>query len=100
MAESDRVQFRLAKARYSRLTELAKRAGVAPNRAAKQILEAMLDGEGVIPAETLNDVLIIRAGIEAMFARSARTDELVEAVSQLRSRRASVADGLLLEDLS
>jgi len=87
MAECDRVQFRLAKARFGRLSELSGRYGVSPNLMAKQLIEAVLDGEGVIPEETLDDLLVIRAGIEAMFSRSAREDELADAVEQLRARR-------------
>ena len=87
MAECDRVQFRLAKARYGRLEALSERAGVSPNLMAKQLIEAMLDGEGVIPDETLDDLLVIRAGMEALFSRSAKTGELADAVERLRARR-------------
>ena len=87
MSEGSRVQFRMPKARYEKLCGLAREAGVTPHKMAKAIFEDALEEKPIDPAALSEDLVIIRAGIEAMFRRAGKIDELDEAVSSVIARR-------------
>lgn len=87
MSNSNRLQFRINNVRSRTLEDIAKRLKTSPNAAAKHLLEKVLDNAGIEPGLMAEDVLIARAGIEALFHRSDRSEELAEAVETLRGAR-------------
>ncbi len=85
--EGNRVQFRLTKARANTLAELALAANISPRKFAKRLLETALDAEEIDERKLAEDLLVIRAGVEQLFRRADRVEELSDAVARVRRRR-------------
>lgn len=93
--EDNRVQFRLSKTRAGVLANLAQTANTTPSMLAKRFLEEILDGDEVDAKKLAEDLLVIRAGVEEMFRRADRTDELSDAIQRVRKRRERRTDQTL-----
>jgi len=87
-----RYQFRLNRVRQQRLHAMARAAGISPSLMAKTLCEIGLDTDGFDPQSLVNDLLIVRAGIEQLFRRTDREEELDAAVAAIRARRAIVEE--------
>ncbi|MEL7322605.1 MAG: hypothetical protein AAFN03_11485 [Pseudomonadota bacterium] len=85
--DGNRVQFRLTKARADTLAELALAANTSPSQFAKRLVEAALDAEEIDGRKLAEDLLVIRAGVEQLFRRADRVDELTDAIARVRRRR-------------
>jgi hypothetical protein len=92
--EDIRYQFRLNRARQKRLHDLASAAGLSPSLMAKTLCEIALDGDGFDPSKLEQDILVIRAGIEQLFRRNDRENELAAAIEEEQARRAAQEDVL------
>ena len=95
MSEGHRVQFRIQRRRHAKLVELAERDGVTPHQMAKAIFEDAIDGDDVDVARIAEDLMVIRAGVELLFDRADRGDELVDAIEDVRRARAAETRVLL-----
>lgn len=87
MTECARYQFRLGKKDAWALEKAAKERGIAGNLMAKKIVQTALRDDLVSPDRLAEDLLIIRAGIEQLFSRSDRDEELGDAIERLRTKR-------------
>lgn len=96
----DRVQFRLSKTQSAIVRELANSANTTPNQIAKRLFEAALEKQDVDPEKLAEDLLVIRAGMEQLFRRADRVDELSNAIARVRERRSLTDDTPVLEDHS
>lgn len=85
--DGNRVQFRLSKPRARVLEDLAEAANTTPSILAKRLIEDIIDGDEVDSKKLAEDLLVIRAGMEEMFRRADRSDELSAAIQRVRQRR-------------
>jgi len=58
-----------------------------PKQIAKRRLETALDAEEIDERKLAEDLLGIRAGVEQLFRRADRVEELSDAVARVRRRR-------------
>ena len=96
----DRVQFRLSRQQSALVHELAANSTMSPSAIAKKLFLKGLELSEVDAGLLAEDLLIIRAGIEQLFRRADRVDELSEAVSAIKDRRKTRADQTLIGDAS
>lgn len=87
MTALKRYQFRLPIDDERRIEDAAREAGIAPNQFAKRIVQAALRTDAIDSQAMADDLLVIRAGMEALFRRNGKLEELIDAIDTVRERR-------------
>lgn len=96
----DRVQFRLTKSQSAIVRDIATKTNLSANIVAKKLFETGIAQKEIDAEKVAEDLLIIRAGVEEMFRRADRSDELSDAIERVRDRRARHLQDSLSEDAS